>query len=119
MARMRRIRVASLVLLVAASLSACSEGDGTSGDGAPVDRADIEEDGGEWPLTVESGRVGCEDGRGLTFKTTDGDVYALNGLAAGQGFADIDPIWAADPDYADIKVGIGDLIEWGNTICGH
>lgn len=83
-----------------------------------VDRAEITASGGEWPLTVDAGTVRCDPGNRLVF-TPEGDEteYALNGLAKGAGFADIRPIWKDDPQFEGLKVGIGDLIDYGLELC--
>lgn len=57
-------------------------------------------------------------GRGwgsVTFKAR-GDVYAVNGLAKGQGFKDIEPIWADDPETGS-KKNIGPIIDRGLALC--
>jgi hypothetical protein len=52
----------------------------------------------------------CE-GDAVTFDTTDGDTYAVNGTAkTTTDYPDIDPIWADDPALAGLKKNIGPLI---------
>jgi len=51
----------------------------------------------------------------VTFKA-GGDVYAVNGLAKGQGFKDIEPIWADDPETGS-KKNIGPIIDRGLALC--
>jgi hypothetical protein len=43
-------------------------------------------------------------------------VYAVNGLAKGQGFKDIEPIWADDPETG-LKKNIGPIIDRGLALC--
>ena len=62
-------------------------------------------------------RRGVIQGRGwgsVTFKA-GGDVYAVNGLAKGQGFKDIEPIWADDPETGLKK--ICPIIDRGLALC--
>jgi len=43
--------------------------------------------------------------------------YAANGLAKGAGFADLDPIWVADPHVNGLKVSAEDLTDAGLALC--
>jgi len=70
--------------------------------------------GGEWPFTVKEGILRGR-GRGITFKAM-GEEYAVNGVAKGQGFKDIDAIWADDPTTG-LKKNIGPIIEQGLKLC--
>lgn len=94
-------RALTPVLAVLVVLLACAETETGSGElgGAVVDSTLVTRQsmGDEWPLTVESGRVGCdEDGR-VYFEDEDGTRYGLTGFAA-QEYGEIDPIWAdAEP----------------------
>jgi len=75
--------------------------------------------GDEWPLTVPYAVVHCEEivagGRVLqvaSLTAPDGTTYAANGTAKDHGnFADIDPIWAPDPDVDSLKIDISPIIE--------
>lgn len=82
-----------------------------------VSRADL---GDAWPLTVESGTLRCKpflkDLHLLTFEA-EGQVWALNGTAAGQGFPFIDPIWADNPEIAGAKINIRPLLELAQSLC--
>ena len=53
-----------------------------------VSRAEF---GEKWPLTVDEGELHCSRSK-VTFTTTDGKVYAVNGTAKAE-FPPIDPIW--------------------------
>lgn len=87
-----------------------------------ITRTDL---GKEWPLTVDYGVVTCENktagGQALkiaTFAAPDGKVFALNGTAKSHtDAADIEPIWAPDPDVAGLKIDIGPLIQHTLTLC--
>lgn len=52
--------------------------------------------GDKWPLTVEEGVLAC-DRSAVTFRTNEGQVYALNGLAMSRGFLEITPIQRVAP----------------------
>ena len=87
-----------------------------------ITRTDL---GEEWPLTVDYGVVACQvkmAGRIrleiATFTAPDGTEYALNGNAKSHtDAADIEPIWAPNPDVDGLKVDIGPLIERARTFC--
>jgi Protein of unknown function (DUF2511) len=72
--------------------------------------------GEEWPFTVEEGLVQGRGWGSVTFKAR-GEVYAVNGVAKGQGFKNIDAIWANDP-ATGLKKNIGPIIERGLELCG-
>jgi hypothetical protein len=81
-----------------------------------------EEYGAAWPFTVDRGilkgvRVGkTSDGSPLahlTF-TAQGKVYAVNGLARGtKKYAEIEDIWAANPEIPGTRIDIGPIIDRG------
>lgn len=75
--------------------------------------------GKEWPLTVDYGVVNCESkevgGMALKIATLvapDGKKYALNGTAKSHTeAADIQTVWAPDPELAGLKINMQPLIE--------
>lgn len=81
--------------------------------------------GDEWPLTLDYGVVACENdtagGQPLmiaTFADPGGTLYALNGTAKSHtDAADIEPIWADDPEVEGLKISIGPLIDHALTFC--
>jgi len=81
--------------------------------------------GGDWPLTVPYAVVHCETisagGRVLqvaTLDAPDGTTYAANGTAKDHGdYADIDPIWAPDPDVDGLKISISPVIDAALELC--
>lgn len=89
---------------------------GCGAEGTEVSRDDF---GSSWPLTVDSGTLRCEGegGFGAVVINADGTDYAVNGVAKGQGYEPIDPIWADDPELAGLKVSIGPLIDRGLALC--
>lgn len=128
-----RRAIVALALLVALGGAACGSSDQTGSkdettetteapaDDGAISRADL---GEKWPLTVESGTLACDgvaEGAGDVTFTSEGTTYALNGLAKGRaarnGWAEIDPIWADDPDVPGLKVNIGPLIDRGLALC--
>jgi hypothetical protein len=82
--------------------------------------------GDDWPLTAPYAVVHCDmiaaGGRKLQVATVDapdGKTYAANGTAMDHGyFADIDPIWAPDPDVAGLKISISPVIDAALALCG-
>ena len=96
----------------ALALVGCGESAGVS-----VSRDEV---GAGWPLTVESGTLRCEGSErfgAIVFTDPDGNEYAVNGVAKGDGFAPIDPVWRDDPELAGLKVPLGPLIERGLALC--
>ena len=75
--------------------------------------------GDEWPLTVPYAVVHCDEilagGRLLqvaTLDAPDGTTYAANGTAKDHGnYADIDPIWAPDPEVDGLKIDISPIVD--------
>lgn len=80
--------------------------------GVEVTRADM---GDDWPLTVESGYLDCDDYGRITF-TVDGNTYGVNGSAQDK-YQGIDSIWTDRTDIEGLKVDIGPLIERGQDLC--
>lgn len=86
---------------------------------APISRADM---GAEWPLTVESGVIGCERGRAIKF-LANRKTYSINGTAQayskthGFGWLQVNSIWADNPDIPGTKINIGPLIARGQKLC--
>lgn len=90
-----RTLTTTLAALTLALTTAC----GTSpDDGTPVDRATFEENGHQWPLTVDEGTV-HQNGDAIYFEDPDGKTYALNGPAA-ENHDPLDPIWLEDEQIA-------------------
>ena len=70
----------------------------------------------DWPLTVTSGVLKCEDS--AVIFTSGGRTYAVNGMATTWDLGvDIDPIWADNPELEGLKINIGPLIAKGLTLC--
>jgi hypothetical protein len=109
---------ATIALLATLTVAGCGESSsdtsGASSTEGHVSRADY---GKDWPLTVESGTLHCEDPGAVTFTADNGTTYWVNGTAGNQaktrGWADIRSIWADDPAYAGLKINIGPLIDDG------
>lgn len=96
-------------LAIALVLFGCGEGNVSS-----------DEFGSKWPLTVDSGDLRCEGSQGfgsVVFTDPDGNEYGVNGVAVGQGYPPIDPIWKDDPELAGLKISIGPLIDRGLSLC--
>lgn len=92
-----------------------------------------QEFGAEWPFTVPQGELRCSRSA-VTFKT-GGITYAVNGIAMGKGFADIEPIWKLNMKMIEqiakaldiptkqaakespIRVNIGPIIDAGLELC--
>src|SRR5262245_42302528 len=104
----------TLLIWIALAATACSSG--SSGSSRPPARprgfVSSAELGDKWPLTVTEGvleckrlpvKVGTVTPMAVTFKTMDGQVYAVNGTAKGRGMPAIDPIWKTNTLPMDVK----------------
>lgn len=124
-----------VVLLLVASMAACGGTDEAfkkgfeegKSSGHPKGQEEISQSdmGEEWPLTVSSGILKCEEPKEnelnvqiVTFEA-EGKIYAVNGIAKGrEAGEDIDPIWADNPNIPGAKKDIGPLISRGRALCG-
>ncbi|WP_233422350.1 DUF2511 domain-containing protein [Curtobacterium oceanosedimentum] len=81
--------------------------------------------GDEWPLTVPYAVVRCKnitaggmDLNVVTLDAPDGTRYAVNGTAqAHTSYAEIDPIWAPDPNVDGLKINMSPVIDAGLKLC--
>jgi hypothetical protein len=79
----------------------------------------------KWPLKVPYVVAHCEGitvtGRHLQVATVDapdGKTYAANGTAKDHGsYLDIDPIWAANPDVAGLKIDMSPVLDAALALC--
>ena len=109
---MRKV-VAAVALL---GLAACGDAGAAPGS-EPISRAEF---GPGWPLTVDAGELRCEGQEGVRLATfvTGGEEYALNARARGQREgADLEPIWAPDPDRPGKNRELGPLIDRALELC--
>jgi|GEM_PF-3471750 len=107
---MKRLLLPALLLLATA---AC----GGAENSRTVTSTEFQDD---WMLTVDSGTLVCEPPAGIVFIAPDGTEYAVNGTATGMGYADIQPIWKADPSVPaelGLKISIDPLITAGMELC--
>ncbi len=108
---MKRI---TYVLLMCA-LTSC--GGSTNVKSKKISKTDF---GDKWPLTVDEGEVKCVDNLFIVFEA-DGKTYAVNGAAKdamGQRrYIDIIEIWKRDPQYPDIGMDIGPVLDTGVELC--
>lgn len=72
--------------------------------------------GEAWPLTVEAGVVDCRN-EFERIITVDGKTYAVNGIAEGQGYPEIDPIWADRTDVPGLKKDLAPLLVAAGELC--
>lgn len=77
-----------------------------------------------WPLTSAGGVLMCDpygEALGVVVWNPDEDpleYYAVNGMALGQGYPDIDPFWKDNPEgTGGPKVSIGALLDAGLSLC--
>jgi hypothetical protein len=111
-------RLGPLIVLVLIA-AACGSGSGDStGSSAPgkITEAEL---GEEWPFTVSEGILRCHGSAGfgaVTFEA-DGTEYAVNGVAKGQDYPPVDPVWADDPTVDGLKKNIGPVIDRGLDLC--
>lgn len=108
------MRVNPCIMALVFALVACSE-ESTEDDSRQVISAD--DYGKRWPLTVPKGSLRCEQPELVIFTDPDGNDWAVNGAAATEGYDEIDPIWADNPDIKGTKKNIGPLIKDGLTLC--
>lgn len=91
-------------------LTACTE------SGKQVGRPDL---GADWPLIVDAGAVDCVAGA-LVFRH-GATTYGLNGIAIGNGYPRINPIWRDDPASPikshPMKINIGPLMDLARREC--
>jgi hypothetical protein len=81
--------------------------------------------GDKWPLKVPYVVARCQGitvaGRALKVATVDapdGKTYAANGTAKDHGkYADIDPIWAPNPDVAGLKIDMSPITDAALALC--
>lgn len=109
--------------LVAAALSValvggCTGGEGESEVDGEVSAAIAAQEGFDWPLTVDSASYICAEGNAVAIEA-DGSIYALNGLAKGQGYLDLEPIWKDDPEFDGLKVAADGLTDYVLAQCGY
>jgi hypothetical protein len=126
---MRRITV----IIVASALVVACGGGTTTPSTAPVEQPtqrpaatpsgniSVADFGDDWPFTVQSGTLSCQESRGQPVATfTDnenGIMWALNGVAISAGFPELDDtIWLDNPSTAG-KVPISDLIRRALALC--
>ena len=75
--------------------------------------------GNEWPLLVSEGVIRCDAPKIVTFITSDGMRYAVNGTATAFGHPEINPIWKDSPVAYIPKMNISPLIDAGLKICAN
>ena len=112
---MSRVAVRWSVLAVGGLLMAVASCGSNAPEGSEqVSREDFV---GEWPLTVEEGKLRCD--RGIITFTADGDTYAVNAAALeATDYPQIDPIWADDPnDDNDLHMSLSPLLVRGGELC--
>lgn len=129
---MRAAKGFAVALLSGAMVAGCAVEQGEQAqEGAVGERASTAADnqpepgfvsremlGEEWPLTVASGVLLCKAPSAVLFRSSDGGLYAVNGMATTQDLGeDIDPIWADHPDEYVPKKSIAPLISRGLELC--
>lgn len=126
-AKLRDALVAVTTLMAAASVAISAGCGGATSEGASgladneqlVRAADYGED---WPLTVNSGVLRCDEPGAVTF-TSGGTTYWINGTAGNfadeNGWLDVEPIWRDDPEDPDpaFRVDISPLLDGGLALC--
>ncbi|MEM6474878.1 MAG: hypothetical protein AAF687_01795 [Pseudomonadota bacterium] len=127
---MRFAALTPVVILAACSASTdeVERAEASADDPALVSRESFDAEGLAWPLTVESGRLGCT--KLARWVEADGKKYGLNGLADAQGgYAELEDIWAIDePMMARLKevgasgeqtvrISIGDMSNKAEAFC--
>lgn len=118
------VPLSALLLL----LAGCGGNGATPIEGAQVSRSAFEQRGLRWPLTVDTGAIGCT-AQARWFEH-DGARYGLNGFASEErGYRELEPIWAVDEEMmaqlrdagaeTDIvmRISVGDLSEEAGRLC--
>lgn len=72
----------------------------------------------EWPLIVSEGTLSCEPGSRVTFTTSSGTKYGVNGAASGEypNILEISKDIVLD-EKNTIKMSPSELIKTGLTLC--
>ena len=81
--------------------------------------------GAEWPFTVDSGTVKCEEPGALIFVSNEGDRhYSLNGTAKAQiGYPypnEVKDIWKFDPTMPakyKLRISLLPIMDYARTLC--
>jgi Protein of unknown function (DUF2511) len=108
-------RAVGVAVVVSLLTSACADSTSSSQTSTTIRRADFRK---WWPFKVKEGTLVCVGAGAVTFEA-NGTVYAVNGTAGGQGFAEIELIWRDDPDNPGLKVNIGPVIDRGLALCSQ
>ncbi|MFF0721329.1 DUF2511 domain-containing protein [Micromonospora sp. NPDC003816] len=112
---MRR-NLAAVLAVALLALTACGGADDTDTSSKTITKAAVEAEGKFWPFTTSEATLRC-NGQAVT-ATVDGTKYALNGRAKGSGVgADLDPVWAENPDIPGTKISVHHVIEMGLDLC--
>lgn len=76
--------------------------------------------GESWPLTVESACIECRKAYAYVI-TAKGTEYALNGIALGQGYEEVNAIWKEHPNpelaAGGAMVSIHPLMQVAKGVC--
>ncbi|MEQ8324362.1 MAG: DUF2511 domain-containing protein [Vicingaceae bacterium] len=78
--------------------------------------------GDEWPFTVESGWIECNDDPFVIVFKADGHRYALNDAArATEKYEDVSVIVKEDPNYpgSQVKMDVSIIEFEGLKLCNH
>jgi Protein of unknown function (DUF2511) len=117
----QKVAVIPLALLLTQACGApAGQSTGSAPRATPEPGAISRQELGEaWPLTVDDGILECHGAGEVTF-STNGHIYAVNGLARGNSrYEKIDAIWASSPlpGLPQAKKSIGPLIDRGLNLC--
>ena len=74
-----------------------------------------------WPYTL-TGEVVClpqsRETQHLVLRASDGQLYAINGLARSSGqYQDINDFWKDDPTQPGLKINVDQVISRGLALC--
>ncbi|CAI2719135.1 DUF2511 domain-containing protein [Nitrospina watsonii] len=120
------VTLAALFIWFGSSVKPDGSTAGPAGPNPDISKATFQ---GDWPFTLKSGKVRCDEGRYLVFES-GGTTYALNGVAAsrefqimgkGKMYEPLEKIWRPDPNpdfaKAGLKVNVGDVIQHAQKFC--
>ncbi|MCE7080503.1 YebY family protein [Streptomyces sp. ST2-7A] len=118
---MRTTTTALVALLLALTLTSCTEDEEPENEPLPISSMDFPD--GQWPFTVDAGYLSCEEvsvGTAILLEA-GGTIYVLNGpatiLAEEMGWARMHLIWADAPGGGQGKIPTSAVEQYAKEHC--